>query len=425
MQLKRLHRVLLFSGAILLVAAFLYHIPAVRSRLDWRLEIAGAYFRGVIRPIGEVPTPVASPYTPSPIVTPSANRLVLAPTRAAFTATAVVTLASTATPTPSPSPTPLPVRISLPAPVWEKQGWNNCGPASLALYLRFYGWEGDQYDISALVKPQPSDRNVNVEELMVYVWDNIEGLNADFRVGGDIGLLKGFLAQGIPIMIEEGMSLDSGAWPNDDRWAGHYLLLTGYDDGVQMFTGQDSYYGPDQQIPYETLDQNWRVFNRVYIMVYPPELEEVVKTLLGPHQDYRVNRQFALEMAEAEVERDPEDVYAWFNLGSNLVYFERHEEAALAFDKVRALDPPQRMWRYQFSPFLAYFHSNRIKDLLALTEYALQITEQSEEALLWRGWGRYRSGDIDGAVADFRAALGINAYYRDAQYALEYLGVSP
>jgi len=329
------------------------------------------------------------------------------------------------TATVTPTPTPLPTFVSLPAPDWEKQSWNNCGPASLALYLRYYDWDGDQYDIMAEVKPNYGDRNVNVDELTYYVWNHVSGLNADFRVGGDIELLKGFLALGMPIMIEEGMKLDAQYWPNDDMWAGHYMLLTGYDDASQAFVGQDSFYGPDQQVSYDVLDEHWRAFNRVYIMVYRPEQEGAIRNLLGPHWDYEYNRQYALDIAQAEVDANLEDVYGWFNLGSNLVFFERYEEAAEVYDTVRSLGVPQRMWRYQFSPFLAYFHTNRIDDLLSLTDYALRITEQSEEALLWRGWGRYRQGEANAAIGDFRAALQINPNYQDAKYALNFMGASP
>jgi len=243
-------------------------------------------------------------------------------------------------------------------------------------------------------------------------------------VGGDIELLKSFLAMGMPIMVEEGLKLDAPYWPNDDMWAGHYLLLTGYDDATQSFTAQDSFYGANQQVTFAVLDENWRAFNRVYIMIYPPEQEAAIRALLGPHWDYAFNRQYALEVAQAEVEANPADAYAWFNLGSNLVYFERYEEAAEVYDTVRSLGVPQRMWRYQFSPFIAYFHTNRIDDLLSLTDYALRITEQSEEALLWRGWGRYRKGEVDAAIGDFRAALQINPHYQDAKYALDFMGVS-
>jgi tetratricopeptide (TPR) repeat protein len=79
------------------------------------------------------------------------------------------------------------------------------------------------------------------------------------------------------------------------------------------------------------------------------------------------------------------------------------------------------MMRYQFGPFFAYFHAGRTADLLALTEYALQRTPNSEEALLWRGWGRYRDGDYYGAISDFQAALDANYLYQDAQYALDFV----
>ncbi len=401
----------LAAAGLLILALALYRVPAVNQRLGWRLDAAEAFVRGVIYPADAAPTPIAQ-------ATPLARKLTPTPER---TPTSTPTATPGPTATPLPSPTPLPERVSLPPPVWEKQDWNNCGPATLALYLRMYGWEGDQYDISDLLKPERGDRNVNVEELLWYARNRAGWLNADFRVGGDIDLLKRFLAAGLPIMIEEGTVLDAGYWPNDDRWAGHYLLLTGYDEASQTFTGQDTYYGPDRQISYATLDANWKAFNRVYFMLYPPDREAEVKAILGENWDPEVNRQQALATAQAETESDPEDAFAWFNLGSNLVYFERYEEAAQAYDVARQIGLPQRMYRYQFGPFIAYFHSFRIDDLMALTEYALQRTKNSEEALLWRGWGFYRQGDRAAALELFQKALEANRFYQDAEYAINFV----
>lgn len=83
------------------------------------------------------------------------------------------------------------------------------------------------------------------------------------------------------------------------------------------------------------------------------------------------------------------------------------------------------MTRYQFGPFIAYFHSGRIPDLLALAEYTLQRTPNSEEALLWHGWGLYRQGDLKGAIADWRRALKARPDYPDAIYALQFVGENP
>lgn len=405
-------KILLALGGLLVFAVLLYQLPPVNSRLAWRIDFALAYVRGVMNPVGKLPTALPPPEvrvvsraepTPAPTLSP--------------------TLTPTAGPTPTatPSPTPIPSSVALTAPLWEKQDANNCGPTTLALYLRSYGWEGDQHDIADLLKPYREDRNVNVEELIYYARTHAGWLNSEFRVGGDLETLKKLIAAGIPVMIEESFELETQYWPNDDQWAAHYNLITGYDDTTQTFTAQDTYLGPDRKVPYEKLDEYWQSFNRVYIMVYPPEKEETIQSILGPQWDVDVNRQHALEVAQAETEADPENAYTWFNLGSNLVYFERYNEAAGAYDRARDIGLPQRMLRYQFGPFFAYFHSRRMDDLQALTDYSLQITPNAEEALLWRGWMLFRNGDKNGAMTNFQQALTENPNYQDAQYAINFV----
>jgi tetratricopeptide (TPR) repeat protein len=83
------------------------------------------------------------------------------------------------------------------------------------------------------------------------------------------------------------------------------------------------------------------------------------------------------------------------------------------------------MFRYQFGPFHALFHTGRSEDLLALTEYALQITPNSEEGLLWQGWAYYQLGEYDLAIESFRRSYRENPNSFDAQWALNFMGVSP
>jgi tetratricopeptide (TPR) repeat protein len=402
---------------VLLLGVLLYQVPAVKSQLNWRIDIAETYLRNLINPVGQIPTPLPQPVA---AVTLSATDLPTAQPTAEL-----ITPTPGRTPTQTPRPTQIPPSINLGSPAWEKQTPNNCGPATLSLYLNTHNWEGEQGDISALLKPQTADRNVNVEELVYYVRTQAGWLNTEYRVGGDIELLKSFLAAGLPVMIEEGFHFEESYWPNDDRWAGHYLLLTGYDDTTQSFIAQDTFIGPDQIVPYQSVEENWQTFNYVYILVYRPDQTDLVKSLLGEAWDPDVNRQQALELAQSQTTDDPNNAYAWFNLGSNLVYFERYNEAAQAYDKARQAGLPQRMLRYQFGPFFSYFFSGRNDDLLTISEYALQRTPNSEEALLWRGWGRYRAGDYFQAIEDFQAALEENPFYQDARYALDYVAENP
>lgn len=402
--------------AMLIFVAF--NTPSIRSRIDWQVDIAMTYLRGVIHPVKPFPTAAEAVVLPTQIPTSIAT-----PLSALAADQPSPTQAPTATP--APSPTPIPGKVELPAPLWEQQTPNNCGPATLALYLRYYGWQGNQEDISKLVKPITEDRNVNPEELVYFVRTHAGWLNSEFRVGGDLDLLKQLIAAGIPVMIEESFFFEQPYWPNDDLWAAHYLLLTGYDETSDTFTGQDSFHGPNQVIPASTLDSYWQIFNRVYLLAYPPAQEAAVKDILGGNWDPDLNRQHALEVSQAETQSQPKNAYAWFNLGSNLVYFDRNGEAASAYDTARNLGLYQRMLRYQFGPFFAYFHAGMTAELLTVTEYALERTPNSEEALLWHGWAMYRMGKKLEAAADWQKALEYRPGYQDAQYALDFLAANP
>jgi hypothetical protein len=409
---------LLVIVALVLVVLIAYQVPSIKTRLAWRVDVAMTYLRGVIHPVKPFPTPAESVVLASQIAKITSTSL---PTLVSNQPTA--TIAPTATT--QPSPTPIPPKVDLPAPLWEQQGANNCGPATLALYLRFYGWEGNQETIARVVKPIVEDRNVNPEELVYFVRTHAGWLGAEFRVGGDLALLKQLIAAGFPVMIEESFFFDQPYWPNDDLWAAHYLLVTGYDDSAQTFTGQDSFHGPNQVISAATLDSYWQIFNRVYLLVYPTAQEGALKAILGNNWDPDLNRQHALEVSQAETQSEPNNAYTWFNLGSNLVYFERYGEAASAYDTARNLGLYQRMLRYQFGPFFAYFHAAMTTELLAVTDYALGRTPNSEEALLWHGWALYRMGKKLEAVADWQKALEYHPGYEDAQYALNFIAANP
>lgn len=400
---KRVRNIGIGLIGFLLFAILIFQIPAVNSRLEWRYEVWSTYLQNMLDPVGKMPTPMAS--TPFATFTPRPP-----------TSTPLATEPPTAT------LPPLPAQVSLPSPQYERQGINNCGPATLAMTLRMYGWQGTQYDIAKIIKPIDKDRNVNPDELRYYVLNQAGWLKAEFRVAGNLDLLKRLLAANYPVIIEEASTLDpqDANGPNDDLWDAHYLLINGYDDAAQTVTAQDPLRGPDQKIAYAQLIKDWKPFNYLYMVIYFPKDEEEVKTILGADWDPDQNRQNALAIAENDVTQNPNDAFAWFNLGSNLVYFERYQEAAQAFDKAFTIGLPQRMTRYQFSPFFAYYNADRIDYLLTLTENTYKPINgyYSEEALLWHGYGLLRKGDTAGALADWNKALKVHPNYCDAQQAV-------
>ncbi|HNO95500.1 MAG TPA: C39 family peptidase, partial [Anaerolineales bacterium] len=237
----KVRNILLGLAGLVLLAVLVYQIPAVKSRLEWRLDVFQIYVKNVIDPVGPVPT--ALPVTPLP-ATPTI----------AITNTAVVQALPTVTATPTFPP--LPEQAGITSPPYEKQTANNCGPATLSMALHLYGWEGSQADISNLIKPVSGDRNVNPEELRYYIRTQAGWLNLEYRVGGNLELLKRLLAANYPVIVETVTSLNpaDALGPNDDLWAAHYMLITAYDDAKQEFTIQDSYHGPDLSISYKQLE---------------------------------------------------------------------------------------------------------------------------------------------------------------------------
>ncbi len=323
-----------------------------------------------------------------------------------------------ASPSPMPSPTAPPTPTLLPLPpatlltgfshAW--QTWNNCGPATLAMNLSYFGRPETQADTATVLKPDEDDKNVSPYELVAYA--RSLGFEAIDRVGGNVEMLKRLLSLGIPAIAETWITPK----PNDGM--GHYRLLIGYDDIAGEFVAFDSYFGPNTRLPYDQFDVEWRIFNRTYVLVYTPDQGELVRRILGDALDDRTMYQAALATAQNEAEQNPDDPFAWFNIGSNLTALGRYDEAATAYDRARRLGLPWRMLWYQFGPFQAYFAVGRYDDVLTLAAANLRNAGNLEESHYWRGRALEALGRTEEARRAFEKALRFNPNYVAAKQAL-------
>ena len=221
-------------------------------------------------------------------------------------------------------------------------------------------------------------------------------------------------------------------WLEDEpnNGMGHYRLLTGYDDTRAEWIAYDSYEqhglrNPDANgayrgiaIPYTEFDQLWQVFNRTYIVVYPANQAVIAEGILGNEVDAGSMWSRGLVAAQNEITAQPNDAFAWFNLGSDLVALGRFGEAAQAYDQARRLGLPWRMLWYQFGPFEAYQMSGRHEEVIALAEATLATTESVEELFYWRGQGLAALGDLTTAREAWQKALALNPHYTNAAAAL-------
>ena len=408
-----------------LLAGFTYQLPFVQEHFAWRVSELRARIKYALSP------PAEAVFTPNPTLVAMVQSTIdaLTPTPA-DTSTPGPTATPTLTPTPTDVPTPIPASVQLKGVRHEYQKWNNCGPATLSMALSFWGWEGDQRPIAAYVKPNPQDKNVMPYELADFV-ETETGLRVLVRVGGDLDLLKALIAEGYPVMIEKGFE---GA--GFDGWMGHYEVLTGYDEGRERFTAQDSYIMPDLPVTYGDVENYWRNFNYTFLVIYPPERETKLLSLLGPLGDEEASYRIAAQKASDEIyaTTDRDQFFAWFNRGSSLVSLRDYQGAAQAYDaafKLYAeLDPAIRPWRmlwYQTGPYFAYYYSGRYPDVLNLATQTLSNMSEPilEESYYWRALARLALGDSDGATTDLRASLEHHPGFAPSMAQLQSMGFAP
>ena len=426
-----MRKILLPLGALVLLcllAFMVYNLPPVHSRLAWRVDELVLRIKYTLNPPEEVvfvPQNTTAA-TPPPSATPSP------------TATATATVPGpTETPAPSPSPTitptPLPPLVSLKGVRYEDQHgrWNYCAPATLSMALSYWGWKGDRDVVGPYLKPDEKDKNVMPYEMVAYIQEQTD-LKVSYRVGGDLNLIKRFVAAGFPVLVEKGTYLTD--LTGVKSWMGHYEVVTGFDDEKSLFITQDSFTGPDFEVDYETMTKSWRSFNFTYLIIYSADKEAEVLALLGPDADETTNWQNAARKASDEINAltGIDQYFAWFNRGSSLVQLQDYAGGATSYDEAFAVYPsipeaerPWRMLWYQTGPYFAYFYSGRYWDVLSLAETtlsAMQSDKNLEESYYWRGMAKAALGDTTGAVADYQASVKYHEGFAPALFQLNQLG---
>lgn len=348
--------------------------------------------------------------SPSPQPSPSSTATVIAsPTATSTPRPPTPRRTSTRAPTLHADVRPIQASVLLRGLRHEYQKFNNCGPATLAMNLSHFGRPDTQAQVAAITKPNPQDKNVRPDELAAYA--SRVGLRSIIRVNGTFDQLRLLVSNDLPVIIETGLVKEP------QGWMGHYRLVIGYD--AKQITTMDSYDGASVKIVYADLDALWRQFNRLYIVVYAPEQETIVRAILGNALDDQSMYAQAVTKARAEIETDSQDAFARFNLGSGLVGLKRYSEAAIEFDRARAQTLPWRMGWYQFEPFDAYLQTKQYDKALALANEILSEAKDLEEAHYYKGLALRALRRETEARQAFETALQYNKNYTDAQRALE------
>ncbi len=137
------------------------------------------------------------------------------------------------------------------------------------------------------------------------------------RMGGDLDLLKAFIAAQIPIIIE------TGYMPEGYDWIGHYQTIVAYDDLQKDVYIYDTYLGSGDSgeglaESYDSFNENWKHFNRTFIVIYEPNRENEVRQILGDRADPQQAANTRFRWQRRSLQANPRDVFAWFNEGTSL-----------------------------------------------------------------------------------------------------------
>lgn len=409
-----------FVGGLLIVCVvgvIAYQFPAVKQRVDWRVDELRTRIAYWLNPPEEAVFVPEQQSTRAPTAAPTATE------------------AGLPTPTPTSTPRPIPESFTLEGIKYEHQHerWNYCSPANLSMALTFWGWEGNRDIVAQYTKPNDKDKNVSLPEMVEFVQTQTP-YGAVHRAGGDLELLMKLIANGFPVVAEKGY------WEFDFNrnyaWLGHYQFVTGYDQAQEILIVQDTYVaeGENHEFAFDAFVEGWRSFNFEFLVVYPLDREQELLNLLGPYADEDWAYRHALEIAQDDSQTlsDVHEFFAWFNIGTNHVRLREYVDAAFAYDYAFSLyaqlldhQRPYRMLWYQTGPYWAYYYSARYEDVEQLANNTLFATISEpvlEESFYWRGLAREALGDLEGAIFDWWVCLDLHPDWDPAIYQLQRVG---
>jgi len=399
---------LIFTAAVFLLAVLML-IPGVRTRVVSRVDqLASRIFYSVAKPEESV-------FVPQGEAQPNVHTT----TMTAVPTETLVPQAVSATPEPTATatlePTPLPPVVLLEGITYTSQTGhgNYCAPANLTMALSYWDWQGTVDQCAAYLKPFADDFNVMPYEMENYVNDMTD-LSVVLRYGGNMDVLKRFIAAGYPVLIEKGIyHIDITGVVS---WMGHYNMIDGYDEEKQQFRTQDSLIAPNTWIGYKDLETEWRSFNYTFLVIYPPDREPQINELLGEYLLQEKSYQIAAQIASDEIYKTSgaDQFFAWFNRGSSLVGLNDYFGGSVAYDEAYRLYPsipekdrPYRITWYQTGPYFAYYYAGRYQDVYDLTTQTIEKARKPylEESFYWRAKARIMMGDQPGAVNDLCESL--------------------
>ena len=308
----------------------------------------------------------------------------------------------TPSPLPSPLPTlsPLPLSKTLTGGNQTFQTFNNCGPSALSMALSYYGVYISQQTLGQQLRPYQNpqgnndDKSVTLAELAKKSEEL--GFIPYHRPAGDIEIIKKFIAQDMPVITR--------TWLHPGEDIGHFRVVKGFDENARILIQDDSLQGANLYYSYGEFLDLWHAFNYEFLVLVPIEKKEVAESILYDLTDKHIAWQKALAIADQDLSRQPNDIYAQFNRSVALYYLERYQESIHSFETVQPRLPSRMLW-YQLEPVLAYYQLQNFDKVIQISDSILRNQNRAYSELYYlKGKIFEQRNQIAEAQEEFRLA---------------------
>lgn len=240
------------------------------------------------------------------------------------------------------------------AHIW--QSLNNCGPASVVMILSHLSVQVDQE--SARVPLRGEDLNRGMGPTVVGAFVAPYGLRATWRVGGTNALMRKLVTNGFMPMVTQ--FLDA---PNVSR-VGHWRIVRGFDETLGQMYVADPMKGANIAFDESSFGDLWAPFGYRYLVIYKPEDEAKLRTILGEDWNESVakSRLYTRAVEEARVRDNP---FYDFALGQAAFDTGRYVASVKAFERGFERDSGKGVFTMRASYPNALLRVGRIDDAKA------------------------------------------------------------
>lgn len=207
--------------------------------------------------------------------------------------------------------------------IW--QSMNNCGPAAVVMALSTFGISASQEVARLALRGPDINRGMGPGPVDPWVKESF-GLRSMYRTNGTNDLLKKLVSNGFAPMVTQWM---------EDPWKSrisHWRTVRGYDDARKVFVVNDSMLGRGVPLAYDWFAANWQPFSYRYMVLYRPDDEPLLRSIIGDDWNDSRNRRNFYERTRSEALSQNTSA-AWLTFGEAAYQYGQFADAVGAFEK--------------------------------------------------------------------------------------------